>query len=69
LTKGEKCVIINTQRKNEVNKMFSVENEIKKACPVCDMDCPYFALGYCKLENPQEECDDYAMYWESEENE
>ena len=35
--------------------MFSVENEIKKACPVCDMDCPYFALGYCKLENPQED--------------
>ena len=49
--------------------MFSVENEIKKACPVCDMDCPYFALGYCKLENPQEECEDYAVFWESEENE
>ena len=49
--------------------MFSVENEIKKACPVCDMDCPYFALGYCKLKKPLEECDDYATYWEGEENE
>lgn len=33
-------------------------------CSVFDMNCPYFdnSTCMCTLENPIEECDDYAAY-------
>lgn len=36
-------------------------------CPVLDFLCPYYEQGYCTLENPAEECDDYAMRYDDEE--
>ena len=36
-------------------------------CPVLDFTCPYYEQGYCTLENPAEECDDYAMRYDNEE--
>lgn len=36
-------------------------------CPVLDFTCPYYEQGYCTLENPAEECDDYAMRYDDEE--
>lgn len=36
-------------------------------CPVFDFTCPYYERGYCTLENPIEECDDYAMMYDDEE--
>ena len=36
-------------------------------CPVLDFTCPYYEQGYCTLENPAEECDDYAMMYDDEE--
>lgn len=35
-------------------------------CPVLDFTCPYYEQGYCTLENPAEECDDYAMRYDDE---
>ena len=32
-------------------------------CPINDFECPYFdANGNCMLDNPKEECDDYAYF-------
>ena len=35
-----------------------------KQYPARDFDCPYYDddEGYCLLNNPEEECDDYAYY-------
>ena len=30
-------------------------------CPVGQWDCPYYNQGQCELNNPQLECDDYAL--------
>lgn len=31
-------------------------------CPVCDLSCPYCTKnGYCKLENPIEDCDEWGF--------
>lgn len=40
-------------------------------CLVFDMSCPYFdsATCMCSLENPAEDCDDYAVYAEVTEEE
>lgn len=30
-------------------------------CPVCDLTCPYCTRdGHCKLDNPMDECDEWA---------
>lgn len=29
-------------------------------CPVNGWDCPYYKNGICQLENPYDECDDFA---------
>ena len=31
-------------------------------CPTGDIECPYYKNGYCTLEKPDEDCDDYAYY-------
>lgn len=36
-------------------------------CPSLDFTCPYYEQGYCTLENPAAECDDYAMRYDDEE--
>ena len=36
-------------------------------CPTLDFTCPYYEQGYCTLENPAAECDDYAMRYDDEE--
>lgn len=34
-------------------------------CPTEDYNCPYCnANGHCMMENPYEECDDYATIYE-----
>ena len=40
-----------------------------KECPVleAEFDCPYCLCGFCKLEHPEEECDDYYYYMEENE--
>lgn len=40
-------------------------------CPGWNFGCPYYSQGFCKMDNPLEECDDYAYYnyeYEDEEN-
>ena len=32
-------------------------------CPVNGYDCPYWKNGLCELDNPMEECDDFASVW------
>ena len=39
----------------------------KKFCPVNGWDCPYYKEGgLCTIENPVEECDDFAMFWDAD---
>lgn len=33
-------------------------------CLCEDSSCPYYDGGWCKLEKPEEECDDYATLLE-----
>ena len=35
-------------------------------CPVNGWDCPYWKSGICQLDNPMEECDDFAAMWGEE---
>lgn len=40
-------------------------------CPACSEDCPYYACGWCQMEeetgdHPREQCDDYFWYEEDE---
>ena len=41
-------------------------------CPANAWDCPYYTdEGHpcrCTLENPMEDCDDFAFFWESEDD-
>ena len=38
-----------------------MELNLRPYCPVNGWDCPYWCYdGTCKLENPAEECDDFA---------
>lgn len=30
-------------------------------CPVNGWDCPYFKNNFCTIENPEENCDDFAL--------
>lgn len=36
----------------------------KVYCPVNGWDCPYYEKGLCKIDNPIEECDDFAFFWD-----
>lgn len=43
-------------------------------CPVNGWDCPYYAHStlhpcMCRLDNPMEDCDDFANAWEGAEPE
>lgn len=33
-------------------------------CPVNGWDCPYFVDGECAIEDPFDECDDFAIMWD-----
>ena len=35
-------------------------------CPADDFSCPYYKEGECTIENPREECDEFAYYDEEE---
>ena len=40
----------------------------KVYCPVNGWDCPYWQKdGSCSIENPLEECDDFATFWDEDE--
>ena len=40
-------------------------NKEKIYCPVNGWDCPYWQKdGSCCLENVEEECDDFAAFWD-----
>ena len=41
----------------------------KLFCPIDDFTCPYYKRGKCELENPAEDCDDYAAFNYEEEDE
>ena len=38
----------------------------KVFCPVNGWDCPYYKEGECTIENPVEECDDFAFFWDAD---
>lgn len=40
--------------------------DAKVYCPVNGWDCPYYKEGECKIENPIEECDDFAFFWDAD---
>lgn len=43
---------------------------IKHICPVDDWTCPYcYDEGFCTLEMPFVDCDDFAYYWVEDEKE
>lgn len=43
------------------------EEDSKIYCPTDDISCPYCSQGYCTMENPWDECDDYYGIVEDEE--
>lgn len=43
--------------------------EGKRLCPMNAQDCPDYCKGYCMLENPLEECDDYYAMTADDEKE
>lgn len=46
--------------KNPVNCYCDGEGRILQKCPVYDYECYYCdEYGYCELENPETECDDF----------
>ena len=45
---------------------MSKPKDAKVYCPVNGWDCPYYKEGECKIENPIEECDDFAFFWDAD---
>ena len=43
-------------KNKEVNEMAHIIY-----CPVNGWDCPYFKNNFCTIENPEENCDDFAL--------
>lgn len=37
-------------------------------CPVNGWDCPYYKSGLCTIENPIENCDDFAVFWDEDDD-
>lgn len=47
---------------SRIKKHYKKEDEIKY-CPTCGFDCPYYkGTDICTLDNPEENCDEYAWY-------
>jgi hypothetical protein len=63
LTKRFCYAIIIIEREREVETMAK-----KVYCPVNGWDCPYYEKGLCKIDNPIEECDDFATFWDEGED-
>lgn len=40
----------------------------KVYCPVNGWDCLYYEEGLCKIDNPLEECDDFATFWDEDDD-
>lgn len=39
----------------------------KVYCPVNGWDCPYWQKdGTCTIENPIEDCDDFGVFWDKD---
>ena len=38
-----------------------------KLCPSSDWTCPYYNQGWCEMDMPEVECDDYMYYSEEDE--
>jgi hypothetical protein len=58
-------------RNAAVKSKLDNEREVAKMkkCPVCDVACPYInRFGECTLDNPAEECDEFAYYDEDEDD-
>ena len=53
--------------KQKGDGVMSKPEGAKVFCPVNGWDCPYFKEGECKIENPIEECDDFAFFWDADE--
>lgn len=41
-------------------ELYVAELKCCEKCPMGDDSCPYCKVGRCTLENPMEDCDDYA---------
>lgn len=51
------CYNTDTKKRKEKIKMLKIVH----VCPICDFTCPYCnANAECMLDNPYDECDDYA---------
>lgn len=37
-------------------------------CPSNGWDCPYYKNGECGIESPMEECDDFAYFWDEDDD-
>lgn len=37
-------------------------------CPANSWDCPYYKNGECGLEEPYADCDDFAYFWDAEDD-
>lgn len=37
-------------------------------CPASSFDCPYYKDGECGINNPMRDCDDFAAFWDEEDD-
>lgn len=37
-------------------------------CPANGWDCPYYKNGECALEEPYADCDDFAYFWDADDD-
>ena len=41
----------------------------KFKCPMFDLDCPYCSVeGECTIGSPIDECDDFAFFWDKDDD-
>ena len=50
------------------NKIFTPETDGTRNggpiyCPVNGWDCPYYKDGKCHIQDPVNDCDDFASFW------
>lgn len=58
------------QKKGRViGEVFACKGAVEHIhCPVNGYDCPYWRNGVCELDDPINECDDFASVWDEDDD-
>jgi hypothetical protein len=65
----EEAVDLAAQKKGRVIGLITPLPMVEHIhCPVNGFDCPYWNSGVCQLDNPMEDCDDFASMWDEDDD-